>query len=389
MEYRITRAKKEFFSGTHRSLPPERTLPVIEPIMTGIGVKEIVDITPLDRLGIPVFSAVRPRGARGVDVYSGKGLDPVQARVSAMMEAIERYSGEYHGDQMELASYEEVGITRAVNPEELILPRPLQMGEKVHWTPGWDLLNDEEVFVPSNAVFHPYNTLGMVQPLFRSDTTGLASGNLREEAILHALMEVVEWDALSMAGIRKTMGRRLTIDREEPIKGLLSTFEQAGIDIYLWLLDSRTKIPTIAAAADDQKTKDPSLLVMGVGTHTDPLIAATNALLEVAQSRATQLEGEMKEAERQDLVHRIGYERMKRINRGWFAPADEIALSSVKNLSTPYFDEDIGIVLSEVRQHADRICLCDLSRTVVPAVRIVIPGFEISHIDKDRIRKAH
>ena len=30
-----------------------------------------------------------------------------------------------------------------------------------------------------------------------------------------------------------------------------------GIDIHLWLLDGKTPIPTVAAAADDTVTKDP------------------------------------------------------------------------------------------------------------------------------------
>ncbi len=168
--------------------------------MERIGVEEVKDITPSDRIGIPCFSAFRPRAARGgVRYHAGKGKDPVQAKVSAMMEAVERYSAEYRMDQMEYAAYEELPVHRTVNPADLILPRDLHEREKLHWSPALDLLSGDEVYVPSNAVFHPYDTLGMTFPLFQSDTNGLASGNVREEAILHAILEVMERDDMSVA----------------------------------------------------------------------------------------------------------------------------------------------------------------------------------------------
>jgi ribosomal protein S12 methylthiotransferase accessory factor len=149
----IRPVKKQYFDGTHRYRSPEETYAAVEPLMAEIGVSEIIDVTPLDRLGIPVFSAVRPGAARGaVRVHAGKGKEPVHARVSAMMEALERYCAEYRGDRMEYATYEEIGPGRAVHPEDLIIPRELEQGEKLHWTPAWDILNDEEVYLPSNAV---------------------------------------------------------------------------------------------------------------------------------------------------------------------------------------------------------------------------------------------
>ena len=55
----------------------------------------MADITDLDRIGIPVFSSIRPMADRGaISVYNGKGATPTEARVSAMMEGLERYSAE-------------------------------------------------------------------------------------------------------------------------------------------------------------------------------------------------------------------------------------------------------------------------------------------------------
>lgn len=388
MRVALTRVKKQFFDGTHRVKSPDETYNEIAPLMDGIGVTEVTDITHLDRIGIPCFSAIRPGAAiGGVRVHSGKGKDLVQAKVSAMMEAIERHSGEYHGDPMDYASYEEIGLTRAVDPNDLILPRPLEMSEKIHWTPAWDLLNEEEVCVPSNAVFHPYDTLGMTMPLFRSDSNGLASGNVIEEAILHALLEVVERDALSVAEQKRDMGVRISVTQDGPVRELIDRFEMKGIRIHLWLLGGRSRLPTIAAAADDTLLKDPGLLVMGAGTHCSPEIAALRAVTEVAQSRATHLQGGRRNPQREMILKKAGYERMKRINGEWFRDADEISMHDLEDLSTPYFDDDIRVALQELEGHADRVCICNLSRTQVPVVRVIVPGLEVSHMDKARIRK--
>ena len=53
------------------------------------------------------------------------------------------------------------------------------------------------VFVPANAVYHPYIPERIAR-LFQSNTNGLASGNILEEAIFHGIMEVVERDAWSI-----------------------------------------------------------------------------------------------------------------------------------------------------------------------------------------------
>jgi len=304
------------------------------------------------------------------------------------MEALERYCAEYRGDRMEYATYEEIGPERAVHPEDLIIPRKLEQGEKLHWTQAWDILNDEEVYVPSNAVFHPYDSLGMAMPLFRSDSNGLASGNVMEEAILHALFEVIERDALSIAEQRRDMGRRLSITNDCPARQILDRFQDNGIDIHLWLLDGKTPIPTVAAAADDTVTKDPAMIVIGSGTHTSLEIAALRALTEVAQSRGSYLQGGRDDPRREMVLRKAGYERLKRINRMWFADAETVDGGDIPDLSTDRFDLDIQRTLQEVSQHTDRVCVCDLSRTPIPVVRVVAPGFEVSYMDPDRRRPA-
>src|SRR3546814_15588111 len=50
------------------------------------GVTRLADITRLDRLGLPVWQAVRPAG-RALSVHQGKGASPLAARIGALCEA--------------------------------------------------------------------------------------------------------------------------------------------------------------------------------------------------------------------------------------------------------------------------------------------------------------
>jgi ribosomal protein S12 methylthiotransferase accessory factor len=388
MSFRLRRVKKKYFEGTHRVKYPEQTLALVEPLMPELGVEKVEDITSCDRVGIPCFSAYRPRAARGGTRYhAGKGKDPVQAKVSSLMEAAERYSGEYRRDPMEYLSLDEIDLSRAVHPDDLFPSRHLQPGEKIHWSHCTDLFSGEGVLVPSNAVFHPYDTLGMAFPLFRSDSNGLASGNVPEEAILHGLLEVMERDAMSRAEQARSLGKRLDLDRNCPAREVFDRFESAGIEVHLWLLNGPTRIPTVAAAGDDLVARDPALLVMGSGTHPDPAIAALRALTELAQSRASHLRGGRENPDRRRLLEKAGYERIKRINREWFASAKTVSLTSLEDLSTPYIDDDIRVALGELRPLAERACVFDLTRTRIPVVRVIVPGLEVSHVNKERVRR--
>jgi ribosomal protein S12 methylthiotransferase accessory factor len=388
MNCTIREVKKRFFDGAHRMRSPDETRGIVEPLMDQIGVTDVIDITSYDRLGIPCFAANRVTNVPGgYRFHPGKGLDRVQAEVSAMVDAVEKYSAERPGQPMALAGFDELGAFRAVDPEDLYPSRKPEQDEKIQWIAGFDILYDEEVLVPGNAVFHPYNPAGMAFPIFKSDPHGLAGGNVIEESILYAMLEVIETDALSCADRERSMGTRLNVDTAGPVRKLLDVFAEAGIEIHLWLLDGRTSLPTIAAAADDTVMRDPSLLVLGAACHTNPEIACLEALTEVARNRAAQLyKGEF-HPERELILQKAGYERMKRINKDWFAEADKIGLSDLPDQSTPYIDRDIHAVIEELRPHVERICVCDISRTALPVVRVVIPGLEVSHLDKERVRK--
>jgi putative methanogenesis marker protein 1 len=383
----LSPCRKLYSRETQRAAPPEETLLRAEGKLPAAGITRIADITQLDRVGIPVFSCIRPTAEMGaVSVYNGKGATPLAARVSAMMEGIERYSGEAGDHEIQYARYEELKErTNVLDPQDLILPFSADTSGILPWVPGYDLAEGEDVMVPAQAVFHPLSS--PYPPLFRTSTNGLASGNTQEEAIFHALTEVIERDAWSLVETMRNAGPRITGADGDMVADLLGRFRRAEIDVHLRDITSDLGIPTIAAVADDTLLKDPALLTIGMGTHTCAPIAAIRALTEVAQSRLTQIHGAREDIPHTDVRKSIGYERTKRLNRYWFEADTGEAMEEIRSLDTPDFLEDIHLILKHLQSKGlTRVIAVDLTRPEIgiPVVRVIVPGLEVYAIDNGR-----
>lgn len=384
----------KYFEGTHRIISPKETIAKYEDKIKIAGITRVTDITDLDRVGIPVYSAIRPTSEEGsISVYSGKGLTKEHAHASAIMEGFERYSGEKQTqDITEIGTIEEV--ENPIDLESLNLDKNItNLDEiKLEWTKSIDIISEKEFSVPSNGIFHPYTTNNS-QTLFKSNTNGLASGNNLEESILHGIFEVVERDAWSIFELTKKNKKEIpkeSID-SELINPLLDKFKKESIDIKLLDITADINIPTIAAISDDTLLKDPALLTLGVGTHLNPEIAVIRALTEVAQSRVTQIHGAREDTVRADFMRKAGYERMKRINKHYFGEEENfIDFNEIENKSTKSVKEDILTSKKEL-QKADikEILYTDLTRNElnIPVSRVIIPTLELYSIDSNRIGK--
>jgi ribosomal protein S12 methylthiotransferase accessory factor len=323
-----------------------------------------------------------------ISVYNGKGLTPVQARISAIMEGVERYSAELRDDVIVRKRYRD--IPDALDPRSLILPQGSIYGlaqNPLAWVVAYDIASGKEVQVPACAVFHPYVPKADLQ-LFRSNTNGLASGNNIEEAISHGLCEVIERDAWSICEGRRKVNSDLDCSGTK-VEDVARKFTDNGIELHFKDLTSDIGMAVIAVSADDVVSKDPGLLTLGIGAHPDPEIAAMKALVEVAQSRLTQIHGAREDTVHADRNRSIGYERVKRMNRLWYEDAGKVRnLSELENISTNDILDDIVSLMKRLKAAGlDKIIVYDLTREAIgmPVVRVIVPGMEIFAIDQDRV----
>ncbi len=146
---------KGYTNGTHRLVAPEETLARIQPHLASVGITRCADVTGLDRIGIPVYCAIRPAN-RSIQVSNGKGLRPVDAMVSAFMEAIELFHAEHPDGRIERGSLKSLRRAgrRAIAPDRLRDYRTdtfFSQDFVIDWVKGEDLLSGEEVWLPATV----------------------------------------------------------------------------------------------------------------------------------------------------------------------------------------------------------------------------------------------
>ena len=391
----------KFFKGTHRVRDPKETIEINEGKLRTAGITRLTEITDLDRVKIPVFSAIRPTAqSGGVSVYAGKGATVEQAKASAMMEGFERYSAERQDKDSErtfVDTYNNIkkglsNVDNALDPKDLLLPKNYGNenveNSRLEWIEAEDIISEESIYVPSNAVFHPYIPTREVSPspiaIFKGNTNGLASGNIIEESVLHGIFEVVERDAWSIFELTKRNKKEISQDtiENDTINELLEKFHNQGIDIKLMDITADLKITTVAASADDTVLKDPALLTLGVGTHLNPEVAVIRALTEVAQSRATQIHGTREDTIRADFMRKSGY-------RHYFQKEEEtINLGDIEDKSSHSIKRDIETSIEEVRKAGfNQILYTDLTREEIGinVARVIIPKAELYSLDEERL----
>ena len=159
----------------------------------------------MDRLKIPNYSSVLPGTEDYIWVYGGKGPTKNHAKASAIMESIERFSALQRNYTLKViqGSYEELSKSyNILTYDEVIEPLSFTLDNKMimDYCMGYDLLNEKDILVPAPLVIFKYMPKPpSVNPYAFYHTNGLASGNVIEEAICHALCEVIERDSTSIS----------------------------------------------------------------------------------------------------------------------------------------------------------------------------------------------
>lgn len=416
------------------------TLEQVIPLCKMIGVTRICDITYLDKLYIPNYSAVLPGTEDLFWVYSGKGPTKSHAQASALMESIERYcslsskttKNTIRGTYAELTK----SYNKVLHPDEVVEPAHANYSineSTLDFLPGFDLLNSEEVLVPAELVFSRYSPkFPSTNAFLYSHTNGLASGNVIEEAICQALCEVIERDAVSIAdlcasSIPYSILERITnsikkiennnsraaqinggdfvddpnvfsdvnideITREfKPLKFLVDRFASAGINLLVKNITQKDiGIPTFVASSIEWVTSDYGYFAIGYGTHVDSRIALIRAITELSQTRALNIQGA------RDDLKKIQYTQDDEIyKRKWqFMPTttltrkkDEkvVMFSDIRTYVKDDILDDIKFILSRLKKAGlRRAIIVDLthSNVGIPVVRAIVPGLETLEVGR-------
>lgn len=377
---RALRAPKRFVDGTHRTVAPARTLARARRLMAPLGITRLADLTGLDTVGIPVFSAIRPNG-KALSTSQGKGLDPDAAAASALMESIETWHAENVALRRRRATARALGAD-AIDVRRLPRTGRVRLDDEHAWVRGWDLLAARPRWVPLEAVTLDTTFAPDHRPTFDVSSNGLASGNHLLEAIVHGLCEVIERDA--EARWRAARGQRrldlATVD-DPGCRAMLARFAAAGVFVAVWDLTSDLGVPVFGAAAMEDP-HEPAWRALGMyqgfGCHLDPAIALGRALTEAAQTRVTYIAGSRDDFFPFDYDRATDPEVLAPIWDELHAAAREtIALGALPRLAGPSFEADLAALLARLDAAGVAQCVAvDLTRAehAIPVAKVLVPG---------------
>ncbi|MCK8500293.1 YcaO-like family protein [Myxococcus fulvus] len=265
------------------------------------GTFPIFRIDPLDRLGVPVVSASLRMGDRPGDIIhaNGYGATEEEARVGALGELAEEVCADQallrlprvHGTYAELVGT--FGDSAVVDPLTLSLPAgsPYRPDMPLVWGEMRRLSTGERVLVPEEFIaVRPGNLVGKT-PLARPLTNGRGAGRTQQQALAHALLELLQRDGNGLQF--RAMDQGVVLDLEgaalDPdVRELLGRYQRAGVEVLAKLASTDFGLVNAYVVGHDLSVGNQPLLVTGCGEATDPdrNRALRKALLEFAGSRA-------------------------------------------------------------------------------------------------------
>lgn len=377
---------KAYRLGTHRVLTPEDTLKRVQPLLKQMGITRAANVTGLDRVGIPVYTAFRPQ-SRSISVSQGKGSSMNAAKISAIMESVETYHAENISHPLRYGSMNEIKDDLSlVDTQQLARgEQPSLTGdEAIFWIEGQDLIRQQAVWLPYEIVSTDYtlpNHKGC--GYFAADSNGLASGNTYKEACCHAITEVIERDAEALWNQQARHAQAATgIDPDsiddENCRWLLNQFSAANIAIKVWDMTSDVGLPAYIclAVGDEQDWADPEY---GAGCHTNKQVALARALTEAAQARATFIAGSRDDI---GLSEYATKQREKRRTQGLKQLQNhrpERHFERLVSFDFQSMEEDLDLCLKQLKAIGiAQVIAVDLRKSELglAVVKVVIPGLE-------------
>lgn len=294
-----------FLGGTVRSRSPAETLKAIQPIIKEAGITRLANVTHLDTLGIPVYTAIRP-SAKSLSTSQGKGLQEELAKISAYMEAIEVFFAEE-------MPYDQPTPAQQVDEKNCLPLDELPMGLLQYqtqtkitptlWSACQDLHSDDIIYVPSEFLKFDSSQVTPENCFFTKNTTGLASGNCFKEAVCHALFEVIERHATYLyqqlpVSERKKLELHPTQINYDHAQQLLERIyhnfqgsQKSGLKFRFAYLPNPFNIPCFEAIVAEENPFRSLGQYSGYGCHIHPGIAICRAITEAVQSRLTYIAG--------------------------------------------------------------------------------------------------
>jgi bacteriocin biosynthesis cyclodehydratase domain-containing protein len=235
---------------------------------------------------------------------SGKGRTDVEARASAIAEALERHSGGFQGDEpARLARLAE--LDDAVDPAALLhfsraqyaarsqwnadprrferVPEPFDRDAPTLWSPAWSLTHARARSLPTAYCY--YDVPHGEGPAFCvADSNGCAAGATPVEAIVQGALELCERDAVAIWWYNRLRRPGVDLDTwpDDHVRSLRRWYAARGRSLWALDLTHDLGLPTYVALSAREDGPEERIM-LGFGCHLDPWRALSRAVTELGQ----------------------------------------------------------------------------------------------------------
>jgi bacteriocin biosynthesis cyclodehydratase domain-containing protein len=249
----------------------------------------------------------------------GKGSTAEQGEASALMEAIERYSGIYQGDEIRVERrFTDFPPGDAIVPNDVLLfsdaqyrkaqgafqgsfqdqshghddhdhhgtpiPAPFDRSAEMEWSPVWSLRDQRFKYLPTSMLYFFYRGGPSPEQMIFADSNGCAAGNTREEAIVQGFLELVERDSYAIWWYNRTKQAEVDLAQfDDPyVRDLKNQLAETGRRVWAIDITSDLGVPSFVAMSHSEKD-GVEFVEYGSGSHFDARIAMLRSLTELNQ----------------------------------------------------------------------------------------------------------
>jgi oxazoline/thiazoline synthase len=324
----------------------------------------------------------------------GKGSTAEQGEASALMEAMERYSGIFQGDEIRAKRrFTDFPSGEAILPNDVLqfsdaqlrqgsagmpasdepgaIPALFDQSVKIEWSPVWSLRDGRFKYLPTSLLYFFYRG----DAAFAADSNGCAAGNTIEEAIVQGFLELVERDAYAIWWYNRVQRPELDLGPfDDPfVLGLQKQLARAGR--RLWVLDitSDLGIPTFVAITHWMQNGHENI-EFGSGAHFDVRIALLRALTELNQFLSLGLMGGGT-GEKSSLD---GSNPLRLQDHPYLTPGEKPLVHPEPDVKFGHLDtrEQVAAYIALAKRGGFDFLVLDQTRPDIgaPVVRVIVPG---------------
>jgi len=403
--------------GGHRQVAPEQTLKKYEHLVSPItGVVTLLEPVLRDEEVAHVFmaghnSALKlerldflKRSLRSSS--AGKGVSEIQAKVSALCEAIERYSGELTGGEVRVTcALQDWPSGEAYHPNEIMhystkqyaerevwnkrgshfnrVPEPFTPELVVDWTPLWSLTEERHKYLPTQLVYYGAPAQAGDDTFYAMGcSNGNASGNTLAEAVLQGFFELVERDAVALWWYNRLPRPGVALETfDEPYLLELAEHYRTRYRREIWAMDITSDLGIPAFVAISRRLEGPEeQILFGLGCHLDARIALQRSFAEMNQMLGIgDYAGKDGEQPLEDNETLTWLREATLANQPYMAPDPAQPLRCFTDYPKQHsgdFLQDLAYCRQIIEAQGMEMLVLDQTRADVgmPVVKVVVPG---------------